>query len=389
MFIFERLVGVATYASILVFVCLSLAMTKTVKQQRRILFLYTMILALMAYFYVPPETSDLYRIYRSIEAFQKYSFNSFLKTFSQNPNFGLSYILYWLVGQTGIPKLLPILTALVCYSCIFYIIHASAEKNQISGKNIAIALLFYMTTETFLSIIGGIRCMLGVSLLAFCFYRESVEKRYSVFHLLLYAFSFFIHSFSALLIALRFFVPILNAKKSILVRTMHALVLSVGVFFVLQYFGEYVESVFLSAEGYLEGDEYSYFWGYIIDVGAWCALFSVVLQVVRKRKQENILQYNTLTIFLSLCLIIAVFFYYEYTIFTRLILHISPIVCLPILMSVLQNNDDAKANSGNNTKKSWFYREVDFNVFFICISLMLLFLSCARGETSSLKFFVL
>ena len=389
MFLFERLVGVAAYASILAVVCLSLVMSKNTKQQRRILALYTIILALMAILYVPPETSDLYRIYRSIETFQKYSFDLFLETFSKNDSFGLGFVLYWLIGQTGIPKLLPFLTAFVCYGCIFYIVCASANKNQISGKNIAIAVLFYMTTETFVSIVGGIRSMLGTSLLSFCFYRETVEKKYSIFHILLYAFSFFIHSFSAILIVLRFVVPIFNTKKSILVRTMHALVLSVGIFFVLQYFGEYVESIFLSAEGYLEGDEYSYFWGYIIDVGAWCALFSVVLQVVRKRKQENILQYNTLTIFLSLCLIIAGVFCYEYSIFTRLILHISPIICLPMLMSVLQDNDDAKVNSMSDIKKSWLYREVNYNVIFVCISLALLLLSCARGETSSLKFFVL
>lgn len=389
MFLLERLVGVGVYSLLLVLVCFSLV-GKSSKKIKKRLFIYSIILSVLAYNYVPYETADLYRIYKAIESFGKYSFGEFWRIQTSGSQLDMANIIYWLVGQTGHPHLLPAINAFVCYSCVFYIIRKTAEKNKISGKNVALALLFYMSTETYLSIIGGIRSMLGVSLLAFCFYREHCEKKFNIFHIFLYIISFLIHSFTAILVILRFIIPIFTSSKTPPGRRLiYMLFLGISVIFMFRYLGNYLDSVISKAEGYIEGGGYTYFWGYIIDVIAWISMIAVVLRYYRYKQKEYTIEYGAFCKYLLVCLLTALVFCFEYSIFTRLILHISPIICLPILMVVLQKNDDTYGNKQIAKKRSLQYRRDDFNSFFTFISVMFLLLSCARGEMSSLKFFVL
>ena len=182
MFLIERLVGVATYSIALVLICLSLV-NATDKQIKRRLSLYVIILSVMAFLYVPYETADLYRIYQFVDAFQKYTFIELWEKQVMNSELRYASILYWAIGKIGVPQLLPALTTFVCYSCIFYIIYKTSEKNQISGRNVAITLFFYMALGSYIFVISGIRCMLGISLLAFCFYRENVENKFNILHI--------------------------------------------------------------------------------------------------------------------------------------------------------------------------------------------------------------
>ena len=148
MFIFERLIGVGTYSLILVFVCLFLKGAKSYKTVRRTLFWYSIILSIMAYFFIPNTTSDLYRIFNMIENYGDYRFSEIMSSQSQTGLPMLTAILYWLIAKTGVPNLLPALSAFVCYNCIFYTISRGAEKNKISCKNVAIAVFFYMSLGT-------------------------------------------------------------------------------------------------------------------------------------------------------------------------------------------------------------------------------------------------
>ena len=305
MFILERLFGVGVYSLVLVIVCSSLV-GKSLDKQRRILSFYIIILSVMAFFYKPYETTDLYRIYEYVEAFEGYPFQKFLEVHVKNKSAGLAYLYYWLVAQSGIPRLLPLINTFVCYSCIFYIIEKTAEKKNISGKNVAITLFFYMTTETYMSIIAGIRCMLGVSLLAFCFFRETVEKKFSIFHLPLYVISFFVHTFSAVLIMARLFIPIFKDKKVTVKKCLYTISLILGIRIAFIYLGSYFDAVFSKADGFISGDNYTYMWGYVIDVVVWFVLVSVVFTYTQKVNTGKISNFKSIKFFLSVCLAISI-----------------------------------------------------------------------------------
>lgn len=388
MFIFERLVGVATYASILILVCLSLAMTKMVKHQKRILFLYTVILSVLAFFYVPYETADLYRINGFIERYGKHSFQSFMALYEEDSNMGLASILYWLIGQTGIPQLLPMIVSFICYSCIFYIIYKTAKINEISGKNSAITLFFYMSIGTYMFVISGIRSMLGISLLAFCFYRESAEKKFSLFHIPLYLISAFIHTFSAVLLTIRLFIPLFDMKTTLLKKITHSAFLGAIVVLALQYFGEYIEKITKKADEYLNGNMYSYVWDYIVGIIVCIVLLSIVFQFKRIETQSA-LKLNNMRSFLIFCFFIALYCCYEFSTFHRMVAYLLPIISLPMLMTLLQKNDNERKRVFNQSHRAILDVPFAYSVGMVFVSILLLFLSCTRGSLCSFKFFVL
>lgn len=386
MFLFERLIGVGLYSLVLVLVCFSLV-GKSGKKIKRRLFCYSIILSIFAYNFVPYETADLYRIYEYVEAFQKYSFSSFLENQVSKSDLGVSGILYWLIGQIGIPQLLPAIVTFGCYSCIFYIIHKTAEKNQISGKNVAITLFFYMSIGTYMFVISGIRCMLGISLLSFCFYRESVEKKLSILHIPLYLIAALIHSFSAVLIAARFVICIFDTKTTLIRKLVYFILLGAGIVLVFSNFGNYIDEIMKKADSYLSGDLYSYVWEYIIAI-LTCVVIVCVFSKRKNIKEESNIKLNVWLLYEIALFVIALCVCYEFTIFHRLTTYIMPIIVLPLLMTALQSNDN-RQDKINYQARLVRGISLNLNTIVIMVSILMLFVACSRGSLSSLKFFVL
>lgn len=386
MFLLERLVGVGVYSLLLVLVCFSLV-GKSPKRIRRRLFLYSIILSVLAYNYVPYETADLHRIYKFVESFKKYSFKDFLQQLLENSQLSVSNIFYWLVGRIGYPKLLPAITSFICYSCIFYIIRKTAEKNQISGKNVAIALFFYMSTGTFIFMISGIRSMLGISILAFCFFRESAEKKFNIFHIFLYMIATFIHAFSAVLVAVRFVVPIFDKKTSSVKRFFYLVLLALGAVFVLRNLNSYIHEIIAKADSYLSGNMYSYVWDYIVGI-ITCFIILYVIAKYKTIKNDGVIKLNVFWIYLLVVFVSAICFCYEFSIFHRTVVYLLPIICLPFIMALLQKQDNIREKEGFSRLRSASGVVIHFNTMLIFVSTLLLLLSCARGSLSSFKFFV-
>ena len=384
MFWFERLIGVASYSLALALICISLV-GKSGKKVRIILFFYSVILSIFAYNYVPYETADLYRIYQSVDNLKTHSF-SFIIERIEDSELSLYNILYWAVGQTGIPQILPTVVTFVCYSCIFYIICKTAEKNRISGKNVALALFFYMSIGTYMFVISGIRCMLGVSLLSFCFYRESVEKKFNILHIILYFTAAFIHAFVAVLVVIRFIVAIFDTKTTILKKLIYFVFLCVGTVLVLRNFSDYIDEIMRKANGYLSNDVYSYIWEYIIAI-LTCVIIVIAFSKYKCIKRESHLKLNVWFIYEMVLFATAVCFCYEFTIFHRLTTYIMPIISLPFLMTTLQLNDNIHTGNNNQQLHSNEF-SMNLNSCVVVISVLLLLVTCSRGTLSSLKFFV-
>ena len=385
MFIFERLIGVASYALVLALICFSLV-GKNAKQIKRRLFLYSILLSVGAFYYVPYETADLYRIYEFVEGFERYNFKAFVETHVMNSDLGASGILYWLISQTGIPKLLPSSTAFVCYNCIFYIIGKTAEKNSISGKNVAITLFFYMSIGTYMFVISGIRCMLGISLLAYCFYRENVEKKFNLLHLPLYVVIMFVHPFAAVLLATRFVVAMFDTNTTPIRKLLYTVFLAFGIVFVFRNFESYIDAILEKADSYLTGDAYSYVWEYVIAIATLLIVVTVLLRW-KVIQSESHIKLNIWFLYEIVLIVVALAVCYEFTIFHRTTTYIMPIIALPMLMTALQANDDRRERANIRTYRASEI-PINLNTCMIAVSALLLLIACSRGSLSSFKFFV-
>lgn len=117
MFLFERLFGIAAYMTILILVCFLLV--KTNLSRKASLRFYLLFLCVMAFFYKPYVTADLYRIYETIDYFSTIPFAEFWRRFIVGSDIPAARLLYWCIGKTGVKALLPTFSAFVCYSLIF------------------------------------------------------------------------------------------------------------------------------------------------------------------------------------------------------------------------------------------------------------------------------
>lgn len=367
MFIIERLFGIVCYSTILLLVFLCLYYKKM--RVKDVLIFYVVILTIFAYFYEPYETADLFRIRRYVEAFSDYNFQQFLNINPTDSTTPVAYLLYWVIGRIGNVSLLPAVTALITYSLTFYILYKSSVIYSLKGPGLAIILLFVMSTGNYMMVISNIRTMLAISLLAFCFFRESVMRVFKLWHLLLYISAALIHNLAFILILIRCvaFIFSTNIKKKLKIFIIVLLAIF-GVIFIFK-FNWMLNDVFEKATGYITGDTYSYIWEYII------GFIALIIEIIGLRMYliNHELRLNETEIYLFLCISLACIFVMQFSIFHRIITYISPILVIPIL---------AMGFSGpciEKKQREW--------VFFL--SVIMLLVACSRGSLSSLKFFVL
>ena len=389
MYLTERLIGVAIYSLSVVIFCLLLTFSKSAKGIKKVLITYSVLLSVMAFFYVPHENADLFRIFGYIEAFSKYSFEGFLRVQASTQNsLGLAGIFYWLISKTGVPNLLPAIVSFICYNCVFYIFYKTAKKNNVSGKNTAFVLFFYMSFGTYIFVVSGIRCMLSISLLMLCFYRESMVKKVSLWHIPIYAIAALMHAFAAVLLAARFVLPIFDTKMSAPRKIAYVLLLGIGGILVLNYFGDYILSIVEKADSYITGSYYSYIWDYVVGAIAYLLLFSV-LRKSKRYGSDSVLKYNVFRYYFITCLLVSLAFCYEFSIFHRTVVYVLPMISVPFLMAIMQGMDDiVSARAGSIVRSKIANTSINYKFVIVSVSLIILVLSCIRGSLCSLKFFV-
>lgn len=372
MFLTERIVGIGIYAFFLMLTCVLIVRKNS--NVSIILKIYAVVLSLMGFFYVPYVTADLYRIYNILEFFSTLSFSEFYETRFLLKSDRISLLFYWLISQTGFFQLLPAITAYVCYSCIFYTVTQTAKRYMIEKKYVAMTVFFLMSTSTYMFVISGIRCMLAICLISFCFFRETTEKKQSLFHLVLYALAALMHNFAVIIVGLRLVLPLFDKTKKSRLKILYVFFLLFAAFFLLIFEPDLLREVLEKAETYLEGNMYTYIWEYIV---AFLVVFLCVLLLYyhSKLSQEDRDDLNQNKLFMLICVLLALCFCFEFTIFHRFTTYLLPILSIPMLMKVF---------SQMRKKKD----AVCYNGFFVG-TLIVFLISCVRGTLCSLKFFVL
>ncbi len=379
MFLVERLIGVSIYSYILIMVCLLIAFSNI--KCKNILRLYLLLLGGMGFFYHPYITADLYRIYEAMEWYATFNFSDFYNTLVATSSVPSSRILFWLIGKTGVVELLPLFSAICSYSLIFYTLEKSRERFQISRQNFAIAVFFLMSGSIYISVIGGIRMMLALSLIFFCFYRETVEKKKNFFlHIPLYIIAVFMHDMALIVLTIRIISSIFDKRKS-LVKKLFILLGIAGMFLVAIVLFRYkLESVFEKSAVYLTDSGYYDVWEYLM--GGIYFLFFFFLAIKFQPLKKQYLELNSYYTASKIGCLFAAICCYDFSIFYRCIGHVVPILLTPALMIILENAE--QTTIGKTTRR---YKMVSLQCVVLLVSLALLFVGGTRGSLSALKFF--
>ena len=263
MFLTERIVSLLTYALALMATYYLIGSVAR-KQYKAVLLFYLLILATFAFNYKPYITADLYRLREYIEYWIHKDWVGVVKYALKSTT--PSWILYsYLISKLGNINWLQTITCLWCFGNIFYIIVREIERHDIKGEYRSELLFYIMAVGAFyLQTISGIRSMLGVSIVAFCFYRETVEKKSMMAQSPLWLFAALIHTSTMVLVIFRFLFLLVQSQGVVKKLLMSAVVFALAIFS-YKYLGGYISGSIEYGQSYLNNTkEYTYIWEIII-----------------------------------------------------------------------------------------------------------------------------
>lgn len=378
MYLLERLFGIAAYVYMLGMACVLIAFTKV--NIKTVLRLYIAGLCVMGFFYTPSVTGDLYRIYGVMDWYATMELGHFFEELVITSTVPAARLLFWAVAKTGINRLLPVVSAIICYGMIFSCLDKSRRLCNISRQNFAIALFVLMTTSIYISVVGGIRMMIAMALVVYCFFRETVEHKFGPRHVIFYLIAVLMHNMGVVMLVMRLITVVLDGSKKLWLRLGIVAVAMAAAAVVLMRYGFFVTALLDKVYAYLVEESHSDTWEYIIGL---LLLAGVVLVYVKYRACGCPGKYpalKELNFCMHLSTVLGVLFCFVFTIFYRFVGHLTPILAMPMLMGALQESEGQRSRGA---------AQIPFRVAVLLYGCIVLIISCTRGSLSSLKFFVL
>lgn len=380
MFLTERIISLLLYALAL-FAAYQLMGRVVKKQYKIILIVYLCILALFAFNYKPYVTADLYRLREYIEYWIHKDWGDVVKYALKSTT--PAWVLYsYIVSKLGNTNWLQTITCLWCFGNVFYIIEHEIERHNIEGKYRSELLFYVMSVGAFyLQAISGIRSMLGISIVAFCLYRETVDKKSVLSHLPLWLFAALIHTSTMILVISRFLFLLVQSRGALKKVLMSVVVLFLAIFS-YKYLGNYISSSFKYGQGYLNNSkEYTYIWEIIIGL---VEIFETLYVLIEYRKKvldvsgkvDEAGTWNLYLFTLIWTVISILSLPFSYAVFRRYTM-LCTVTSIPLVSFLL-----------STTEKIAYDERKTFRVLF-GLSFLIFALSGVRGDLCGYKFFVL
>ena len=370
--------GVVIYAFLLGFFYLKIKNSRDNINISRLLRTYTFILCIMAFLYIPAETADLSRWRIIGEGWKSLNFSEFLNMYVSKVSTPVGYLFIYLCQKTGIDGLLPLLCALLFFYNTFYIVNGMSKIYNNEGdveypKYIAIGLLFLMCSGRFLETISGVRCMVAFSVVAKCFYCETIENKSILKSVVPYLLACLLHSAVIPLVALRMFAMIFEKKKSYWRLLVNVIAFGLMAFIAVRYGSGYIDASIEKANGFIANNVYSYSWEYII------ASLQFVIIIVLLAKYYRLYRMpgsgvDNIAFIITILSVVEIILIRSYSIYHRYI-GFSTFISIPLLVYVLQ--------------REYQQSRYNFGKFIKAICMIVLVLACLRGNLCAYKFFML
>ncbi len=371
-FLIERLIGIGCYVLVVAITYNNILRYDAVRAKKK-LNLCVIFLVILAFFFIPDEHKDLYRILNMTNNWSKLSLSEFYNLHIVNAPTAIGYFYYYLCRKIPFDGALPAITAALFYLNTFDIIKRLLKNDKLKKESIALAFLFFMAAGSFLEVISDIRNFLAFSIVVRCFIIEWIDKRNLLLSIPLYAISALMHSavIPLLIVRLIYYIVFENdmsaLKKMLSVSAMIAVVTG---FYIR--FPSAITRSFDKAVGFLSNDTYSYKWEYLIGIIQWITIASITYKLTKNIKSYDGAQgLQHINHMATILLIIEVVLIFEYNIFHRFIL-VSLFLSIPQISFYLSNSKDNKTYA---------------NLKLICF--IIFAIVCARGNLCGYKFFIL
>lgn len=373
MFLIERIVSLLVFSLLLFFTMIMISIINSNKY-KIILVLYLFALAILAYFFIPDITMDLYRLHR--ECFYgvgPFDWNNtlFLMKRSMTP---MWIFFEWIIFQLfNDVNFIQTFSWLLGGASIFYLISHTIDYNNIKHSNRALMLFFIMSISSFyMGFIGGIRNMLSFAIIAFCIYRESIENKIILWNIPFYLFAAFLHQAGLALILIYIFV-LATKFKNIIFKLSVFIFSIITLILLINSNSSFIDSIFNKAYNYSNNlEEYVYFWemliGFLLQIEACIILF-----VYGKVNYKQSYKFTTIAWLSRISLLISFLgLPFSFAIFRRFA-SASILFSIPLCGLIISNYKN---------KKIFIYT-------LWIISFVVFLLSIIRGNMCGYKFFIL
>ncbi len=374
MFVLARIFGVLSYVVSSIFF---LMLAKRVKksQTKIVIMLYLFVLCIIAYFYEPYITSDLYRIRIYVKDCASMSWENLFISIKEGTSAlastPASMIYYKLIGMFENDGMIAAISCLIIYGMIFFMLVDYKQRMNISNRSFVFVLFCFIAMDYFMPSIATIRSYLAAVFVAFCIYRENIKNKLGVLNIFLYVAALFLHSIGVALVAFRLFFFMIEKDSTIFIRILKIIVISVCIIVLSVYLKTFIEQNIMKAIGYLRNNIYSYMWEWILCL-IQTGLYFVIIKQSKKieifQKITELKKYKKLLILSEIVLIacnVSFSFLQRWCFFMALII-------LPVFMQMIENEIK---NGNKKIQKMMLYT-----------SIIVYALTCSRGYLCSLKF---
>ena len=328
--------------------------------------IFSGILAVFAYFFVPTKYLDLYNLWERAERFADMSAWQTIKYHFEAEGANLGFLYIALVSKVN-KHLVPAIAALIVLRNFFTAFYELHEVNQNYSRDFAsLAVFFYLSTGQYASTISGIRSGVAFSVLFICFFREIYQNKPIWKNIIWYVVASLFHSVGIVVVAVRLIVEIFlsKGKNKIVLFLFGGVVLA---FLVVSGFGA---TVYEKALFYLEEEQSPYLgWSVLSRTLSNMVIFFVLIMTIRRASNPLDRKYAVL---LSSFLACAIICYTSHTIYVRFSAFAACFASLYI----------SRVNYMISAEKS-----VKIKYVVLILSVIILGLECVRGDLNTMAFF--
>ena len=379
MFLLQRLIGVGVYTLCLAWFVWSIPQVKGLRIH---LAMYCFILGLMGFFYVPLNGSDLGRVQLAMMSYAGCSWGELVDRML-NSSSPMAILYYRLVAGLGDKRMLPFVTAILTYGFCFSLLVYSHKRYQCRKAVVSLALFFFMSRGLLMMTIANIRTMLSLSLVAYAIYLYFIERRSFLkcaIVMLIGALLQNVGMLASMLFVAFYIVKGAKGRSRILTVIEGAIVIGIAAVYGRTFILGAAEKG-LKYLSYTKG--FFYIWEMLLSLMVIAASYFIMLQyrksfeahaLVSAAEGDALMQSRSLVQFQAFIAAVSfVLLFIEFNSGLRLSWLLT-ILDMPMIVIVLS---DPQMSS---------VRKKQINEILFTISIIMLFVACARGDLCSLKF---
>ncbi len=380
MYLIPRMIGIGVYTLGLMLISFFMMHTKE-KYVAMWLKVYIVVLAMMAFFYVPTNGADLYRLIPIMHIYTNMSVNVLIDTMLSSSTPGVP-LYYHLIGQLGMDGLLPATTAFLTYTLAFSVLLKCYKKVQSKKRDVVLILMLFMSRGLLQVTISNIRTVLAMTLVGWCIYTELDLKRSTIKNSVFYIMAASLHVMGQFMVLIRIALFLVEKSETTWHKIAKLMLSTASIAGIIFYGESYVENFVDKAEGYIvggqQGQTYFYFWEALLSILSIMVLLYLMYKISLYRDASSIkdhkfiakkmLHFLTILAVFNLAILFFEFnFAFRFSFFVTLLNIPMGLYCLKCVEATPQ------------------YIKVRNNL--LIVSCVMLAVAVTRGDLSSLKFF--